>query len=307
MASNRLPDQLDRLFSLCEDMLTGLLEHEGPLEIEQNTHAKLSQALSAARAAEMAYGDSQAARKTANGVVNTADATAKVFISHARKRLSMFFGERYSTEWAAAGWPNGSTATPNTQDERFSLVESIRLHLAGHAAHESADMAVTAAHAATLKGNLATARGVLDQKLTLQGKARQVRNEQVRKLRKRMSALIGELDGQMEGDDMRWYAFGLSRPVDEEAPEPPTFMTGVAGIELQTILLDWDDPLRADRFRVWIKIVGVDETFRAVQTVHDSDATLEDLPSGATVKAYVTSVNDAGESQPGPETEVVVP
>jgi hypothetical protein len=115
MASNNLPRKLDRLFALCEDMLTGLLDHEVDLEIEQNTHAKLSPALAAARAAETAYGDSKTARKAANAVVNTADAAAKVFISNARRRFGMFFGERYSTEWAAAGWPNGSTAVPGTQ------------------------------------------------------------------------------------------------------------------------------------------------------------------------------------------------
>jgi hypothetical protein len=193
------------------------------------------------------------------------------------------------------------------QDERFSLVESIRLHLVGHAAHESADMGVTAANRRHGEGQPETARAALDQKLTLQGQARQFRDEQVRKLRKRMTALIGELNGQMEGDDPRWYAFGLSRPVDEDTPEAPTVMTGGPTAEPGGIVLDWDDPLRADRFRLWILIVGVDESFRAVQTVYDSDATLEDLPSGATVKAYVTSANDAGESQPGPEVEVVVP
>jgi hypothetical protein len=51
----------------------------------------------------------------------------------------------------------------------------------------------------------------------------------------------------------------------------------------------------------------VDEDFRPVDTVQDSDATIADLPTGATLRARVTSANSAGESRPGPETVITVP
>lgn len=44
-----------------------------------------------------------------------------------------------------------------------------------------------------------------------------------------------------------------------------------------------------------------------MKTVHGSVATVDDLPSGATVRARVTAANDTGESPPGPEVGVVVP
>ncbi|HRH98926.1 MAG TPA: hypothetical protein PLB55_23505 [Prosthecobacter sp.] len=31
-----------------------------------------------------------------------------------------------------------------------------------------------------------------------------------------------------------------------------------------TLLLDWDDPLRADHYRVWLFIVGTDTEFHAL-------------------------------------------
>lgn len=88
--------------------------------------------------------------------------------------------------------------------------------------------------------------------------------------------------------------------------EPPTCTTLIAGVPAK-LLADWDDALRADHYRVWIFIVGVDTAFRAVESPNDSDATLSDLPSGATVRCYVTAVNGVGESQPGPEAQAVVP
>jgi hypothetical protein len=305
MASNELPRPLDRLFALGDKNLAGLTTHEVALDVKQNTHARLSPVLAAARAAETTYGDCKVARKTANAAVIDADNDAKVFISNARKRFAKFFGEAYSLEWEAAGWPNSSNAMPRTQDERYSLVESIRLHLVATPAHESVDMDVTAAIAATIRGALTTARGALTQKVTEQGQAKAVRDNQVAALRGRMSGLVKELATLMPGDDARWYAFGLSRPVDEDTPEAPTVMSLVSGGP-NTALADWDDPLRADRYRLWIWIVGVDTEWRHVQTVYDSDATIADLPTGATVKARVTSANDAGESDPGPEAELVI-
>lgn len=306
MASNELPDPLDRLFPLCDHMLGGLATHEVPLNVKQNTAATLAPYLTSARGAETDYGNKRSARKAANDAKVAADLAGKVFIGNARKRLSKFFGESYNTEWAAAGWPDGSTATPKSEDKRFELIESIRLHLVGTPAHASVDMDVTAAIAQTLHTNLSDARTDLGQKQTDQGNAKVLRDLQVAALRKRMRGLITELATLMDDDDPRWYAFGLSRPADEETPEAPINLILLPSVP-GSIIADWDDALRADRYRVWRQVVGVDADFVAVETVYDSDASLAGLPTGATVKIQVTSVNDAGESAPSAVVEIVVP
>lgn len=306
MASNRLPDKRDRLFAKGDDMCDGAHEHEVTLGIKQNTEAVVRPALAAARAAEAAFGTKQVQKKAANATLTAADNAAKVFISNARKRLSKFFGESYSTEWAAAGWSNNSTSTPTTQDERFNLVESLKLHLTGTPAHESVDMDVTVAIATTIHTNLSNARTALALKVTECGQAKAARDTAEANLRKRLTGMITELATLLSDEDPLWHAFGLSRPADEETPESPSFTSLIASVP-GTLLADWDDALRADHYRVWILIVGVDTEFRAVDSPSDSDATLGGLPSGATVKVRVTSVNDAGESQPGPEATAVVP
>jgi len=306
MASNALPNKLDRLFALGDDMCDGAHTHEVAIGIKQNTEAVVRPALDAARAAEAAYGTCKVLRKTANAAHTVADNAAKVFITNAKKRLSKFFGEAYSTEWGAAGWPNNSTGVPSSQAERFSLINSLKLYFTANSAHESVDMEVTAALAATVHTTLSDARTALDQKIMQSGQAKAARDAAETNLRKRLRGMIGELETLLSGEDPLWHAFGLSRPADEETPEAPSFTTatpGGAGI----VHVDWDDPLRADHFRVWILIVGTDSDFRAVETVTDSDATLPGLPSGSTVKIQVTSVNGAGESGPGPIAEIVVP
>ena len=307
MASNALPAKRDRLFALADDMCDGLHDLEVTLGIKQNTEAVLRPALAAARAAESAFGEAQVVRKAANAVLTTADAAGKVFIANSRKRLSKFFGEAYSTEWGAAGWPDNSTAVPNTQEDRFNLINSLKLWFTNHPAHESTDMDATAAIADTVYTNISNARATLDQKITLSGTAKNARDAAEANLRKRMNGLVAELVVVLSDEDPRWHAFGLSRPADEETPEPPSFTTLVAGSVPGTVLVDWDDALRADHSRVWLLRVGTDTDFHAVQSPTDSDATLSGLTSGSMIKVRVTSVNDAGESQPGPEATIVVP
>lgn len=305
MASNRLPDKLDLLFALAEDMADGLNQHETPVGVKQNTQTVVRGALSAARAAETTYGECKVIKKTANAALTTADATARVFITNARKRLSKFFGEAASTEWESAGWPPGTTAVPSTQDGRFDLLASLKAYFTAHPAHESTDMEVTAALADAAHGTLSDARGALAQKITESSQAKATRDTTEKNLRVRMTGLITELETLLPPDDARWHAFGLSRPADEETPEAPSFTTATPGPN-HSLLVDWDDSLRAARWRVWIKVIGVDADFRAVLTVTESDATVPNLTPGATVEVRVTSVNDAGESAPGPVASAVV-
>ncbi len=305
MAANILPRAFGKLISMAEDMADGGHTHEVAIGVKQNTEAVIRAALAAATAAESGFGAAQVAKKNANAALKIADNNARVFIGNARKRLSKFFGEAFSTEWAAAGWPNNSTGTPETRDERFALMNSLKLYFTANPAKESADMEVTAAIAATIHTALSDARASFAQKTTEVGDAKVARDNAVENLRSRMRGLITELETLLADDDPRWHAFGLSRPADEETPEAPSFTTAIASTP-GTGLIDWDDALRADHYRVWILIVGVDEDFHAVETVNDSDATLTGLPTGATVKVRVTSVNAAGESQPGPVAEFVV-
>lgn len=305
MASNTLPAKRDKLFALGDDMCDGLTQHEVPIGIKQNTEAVLRPALLAARAAEVTFGSCQVAKKTANAVLTAADADGRVFIMNSRKRLSKFLGEVPSMEWEAAGWSPGTTGIPSTQDERFALLESLRAYFAAHPAHESVDMETTAALAQAAHTAISNARAALGQKVTENGQAKAARDAAEANLRKRMTGLITELDTLLSDEDPRWHAFGLNRPADAETPEAPSFTTVIPGPN-STLLVDWDDSLRADHWRVWIKVAGVDSDFHAVQTVQESDATLAGLPVGASVEVRVTSVNAAGSSPPGPTAQAVV-
>ena len=227
MASNRLPDSLDRLFALADRMVSALGHSETAIGLKQTTAAVLGPILEAARMAEAAYGAAQVRDKEAVAAQRIADRAGHDFIANARRRLSMFFGEAYATEWSAAGWPNGSTRVPDSQVERFSLVESLRLYLVENPAHESADLGVTAAIAGSVHEAISDTRAARREAKTNRLRAKQVRDQAVRHLRRRMSGLIQELATLLEPDDPRWLAFGLRRPGDPpSSPSPEPDPTG---------------------------------------------------------------------------------
>jgi len=103
---------------------------------------------------------------------------------------------------------------------------------------------------------------------------------------------MGEL---LADDDPRWDAFGFERPADGEQPGAVETLTVTAG-GAGSVYADWGDARRAERYRVWRQIVGVDPEPVIVElTPHDSEVTLTGLPSGKDVMVSVAGVNAAGE------------
>lgn len=64
-----------------------------------------------------------------------------------------------------------------------------------------------------------------------------------------------------------------------------------------SVSLKWDASARAAYYRVWKKVVGVDEEYLPVGSPGDRDFTLEGLPANAQVELLVSAVNNGGESQ----------
>lgn len=304
MASNALPDSLDKLFTLAEDMADGLSDHEVAVGVKQNVLAVFEPDLIVAQTTETQYGESRSAKKPFTTAVIIADSNGKAFIALTHDVLKPFLGADYSDSWIATGFPNNSLAVPSTVAERQALLEALGTYLTAHAAQQNAPLNVTPARANTLFQALRTARNNLTGHLTVIGQKKIPRDAAEIALRKRMRGLIDELGQLLPDDSPLWLAFGLHRPADPEVPDAPDAPVLTATSSGQ-VLADWMDEARALRYRVWKQVMGVDDHFIAVATVLDSDATLT-LPPGATVRIRITATNDTGESAPGPFTEIVV-
>lgn len=305
MAENRLPDGLDDLFTLAEDMADGLNDNEVAIGIKQNDEAAVRAALTAAQNAHDAYSVARSQKRTRGTAVRVADSNARAFIGVTRSVLVPYLGGQWSASWLPTGFSNQSLAIPPTTAERQALLQSLQTYLTANAAQANAPLNITAARAGLLFTALSDARSALNAQLATLGQTKLNRDAAETTLRKRMRGLIDEVGQLLADNDPIWLAFGLVPPAYPDTPDAPDAPV-LTLLGSGALMADWADEARATSYRVWKQVFGSDPTFVAVATVTDSDATLSSLPVGATVRVYITALNETGESQPGPFAETVV-
>ncbi len=306
MATNQIPyTPIERLFALAEDMADGAQAHGAAIGLLQNTEAAIRSALTAAQAAGSTFQAARADKNAKSSTRQIADSNVKSFIAATKKILSLSLGNQWSAEWAAAGWTTPSLVVPASTPERLGLLPAIKAYLTANPTKENAPAGVTATNAQAVYDALSAATAAMNAANATAGQAKAARDSAMEALRQRMIGLVRELTQLLEGDDARWYAFGLNRPDDPETPAVAVDLVvtpGAPGI----LHLDWADARRAERYKVEIKKTADPEFLEAVQ-VTDSDATLTGLPTGQTVKLRILSANTAGYAQPGEEVSALVP
>jgi len=308
MSSNRLPDPLDDVFTLGEDMADGCHNHEAAIGLKQNTEAAVRTDLAAAIAAQKDYKTALSAKSDLSTAVIVADSNGKAFISSARRVLANNLGENWSNAWTATGFPDLSTAVPTTQAKREALLQSLQNYFTANPAYEvnTPKLVVTAAQAGTLFSALANARVAAADGNTDAGNKKVLRDNAEQDLRDRLSGLIAELGQLLDDNDPLWLAFGLNEPGATNLPDPADGLALTAG-PAGTVLAHWSTASRATRYRVFQQIDGVDAVPVNVVTTSESDATLAGLPSGKTVNIYIIAANDAGQAAPSDTVTIVVP
>ena len=306
MNSNRLPDPIDQLFTLAEDMADGCHAHEVTVGLKQNMEADMRAALDPAVAAQADFKAAQTAKTALSTAVTVADSNAKAFIGASRRVLINYLGDGYSQKWDATGFPNQSTAVPGTQAERQALLLSLKNYFTANAAQENAPLNVTAARAQLLFTALSDARSAAADGNNVAGQKKNLRDAAEKSLRTRMTGLIGELGQLLDDNDPLWLAFGLNMPGATNLPDQADSLVLTAG-GAGVVLADWSDASRATRYRVFKQVVTVDAELVHVTNVTDSDYTFTGLPSGQTLRVRIIAANDAGEAPPSITAEIAVP
>ena len=307
MASNRLPDKLDDLETLAEDMADGLHTHEVAVGILQNTEARFRPVMVALQLGQQNYLTAKSTKRTRTTTQTVKDSNGKAFIGRTRAVLIPYLGTDWSEAWAPTGFPNQSTAVPSKIAERQSLLLSLQGYLNATPAHENSPLGVTATAAGALFAELSDARSAVNQALFELNQKKSVRDAAEVALRRRMRGLIDELTELLAADDPLWYAFGLVPPALLDTPDA-TDTIEITGGAPGSLFVNWPDASRATSYFVEIQIVGVDADFHRVRTVSESEVLLTDLPTGATVRIRIISVNAEGDtSEPSEVAEHVVP
>lgn len=305
MASNPTPDDDAMLSALAEDLADGCHAHEVAIGIKQNTETAMRAANGGTASAKLALGAANMLVDGKYDLLQAADAAGEAVIMNCRLRLVKVFGTQYNAGWGTAGFPNHSTSVPDAQDERFTLLNALKLYFTANPASESADMEATAALCLAAHTAISDARAAVNAAETEQTTAKNGEKAAVKTLRKRVRGLIDELGQLVADDDARYEAFGLNIPANPSAPEAIASLT-LTAMGGGKVFAQWPYSTRMVGTRLMRKRIGVDEEFASIGTTDGLEKMLASQTLGQTIQLYAIAYNDGGDAPPSPTASVVV-
>ena len=231
--------------------------------------------------------------------------TASNYLSAARDMLKPLLGRQYSPAWAEAGFI-GSLGIPRNEEKLVQCLQSMVAFFTAHPDMENAPANVTAARTTAVLNGLTGARNSVNSQLTTMQLAISARESDGQELRIMVTTLLKELNMKLPPLDERWASFGFNKPGQLVAPEVPVGLIA-ALVGPTSVALKWNKSARAERYRIYKKVLGVDTEMVLVETREDMDFVFEGLPSGKTIQLAVSAVNNGGESQLSEAVSVVTP
>ncbi len=238
-------------------------------------------------------------RKRRTGMRNKVEAMDALLYA-IRDSLKRSLGRQYSSEWAGTGFER-SLQIPRSVADLLMLALHLKNFLTKHPEKGIEDVA-TAALAGVAHAELLAAHGAVTVQIGEVGTLLTARKRREKTLRLRMRGVAEELNRVIGPLDGRWESFGLNQPGIKQAPEAPKGVTVEPFNEVES-QVNWERSPRAEYYRVWLKVRGVDLEPVAVGTPGDLDFMLEQLPPDSEGEVSVSAVNSGGESA---RSEVVV-
>lgn len=226
-------------------------------------------------------------------------ADAAVYLERVRDYLTGFLGGSWSPQWAGLGFVNNTLELPSKDSSRCTILENVKLYFTAHPEHENAAKEYTAVKAGSVCTPLSGAvANVENCKFEARTKF-DLRDKAIRLLDRKHSELRKELETVLEPTDPRWLKFFDRIPGDERVPEKVEEVT--ASVAGNMLVADWSDAARADHYKVFKQVVGVDAQPVLVNSVADSAAQFPVTP-GTVVKLQVVPSNAMGD---GPASDVL--
>ncbi len=219
-----------------------------------------------------------------------------------RDSLKRKLGRKYTTEWSGTGF-DSSLQIPRSVASLEQLLRTLDNFYTEDPTKEVPEVA-TALIASEAADALTLAQTALTVQRSKVRALRTARKQKEKTLRARIRGVVEELNRALGPVDDRWDAFGLNQPGLQQAPDRP----GKVNVVLQAsgaAAVKWQKTPRAEYYRLWLKVIGVDEEAIPVGSPTDVDFMIESMPtaSGSQVEVSISAVNNGGESA---RSEVVV-
>lgn len=290
MASNQLPTTSSQLIDLGTNMEAGLVQYGSDLKITQITPAGFQSDLSAFIVQDNSYNAARSSRQTVSDTNQAAMLSIANWLLVAKNVLMGRFGNRWSTEWAQAGFISPSIAIPQNAADQLGLALRLVGFFTANPGYEVASMNVTAAQGTILRNAAVSAQQALAAAVVALNNVSITWQAAYEKLTGTMRALIKILAASMSGTDPRWNAFGLYQPDASTTPGKPVNVTahldgnGNIVVQCEAVAL-------ATRYRWRTMRLGIDTDYQLAARSVDPVGLISSVLPGQTAQIIVQAVN----------------
>ena len=302
---NTIPKGIADLMGAAQIARAAAEEHAAAIPLAPTTVENLGIDADALTTARNSHEAGKVVLAGAFGSLASVTQTARAFLTLGRDTLKVHYGMRYSTAWNILGFTK-TLEIPTSTPPFLVLLQAYETFYTANPGKEIVALNLTAARAQALYDQLSEARLNAD---TAAGQAqtlRIARDAAAVNLRKQLRLLITELNRKIGSLDPRWVAFGFNKPGASETPEVPENVTATL-IDNNTAAIRWPRAPRAEHYRVWKKVKGVDQELIAVGSPTDLDFMLEGLPPNSTIEIGLSAVNSGGECRVSELITIVTP
>jgi hypothetical protein len=173
-----------------------------------------------------------------------------------RDILKPVLGNAYSLSFDVLGLI-GSLMIPSTTEDLLPILQAFKAFFVANPTLEDVARNITAAQAQLLHDQLLAAQANVNSQVTITQNQKEARDVAAEQVRLRIRAVIDEMGQVLSPLDARRLSFGFNRP---GATETPDMVEGLIATLMGPSMaaLKWNMPARANYFRVWKKVIGVD-------------------------------------------------
>ena len=298
MAQNNIPGTSKGKVQLAVKMSAGITKVGASVPVTMVTKAQLDGSATAFKTAEANFGSARQAKMAAYIEYIPAAAGVKDFLTAARAIFVSSFGNRWSADWATAGFVNNSTAVPKTDEERISLLDPVVEFLVANPSFEVPKSGVTAENGADIYNHAVDTEGAVMDTFQALRDSDTARKAAESTLVNYMRLLMKNLDGALKKDDPRWLAFGLNIPGSKVTPAKPTGLTAQMDVNSGGIILTCDAQPLAERWRFRGRVAGSQLPFQLLARSTQPTARTKSIQAGTTMEFTAQAVNGGSQSVP---------
>ncbi len=277
------------------DAIAGDVKNAVQITLAYNNAAALTPTRKAAEVAQKNYGAGLTVYRNLRRGLDGKTRETRVLVTLARDILKPRLGNSFSLDWVETGFLT-SLEVPQDAARLETLIGALANYFTKHPEYESDSSDVTASALEVLHEDLATVRQEVKSQTTNLRTLSRLRREKFAALRKQLCALAKELTQKLSPLDERWCDYGFNIPGLKQKPEAPEEVS-VTLLDQGAAAVEWEPAARADYYRVWLQILGVDAEPVPVGSPADPNFLVESVPQDAEADLFVSAVNKGGESR----------